>query len=155
MPDSFWDRVVLGERFADCWSWAGSHSGAGYGYMPRPAQGMPAHRAAYEAMMGSIPDGLVIDHLCRNRGCVNPWHLEPVTQLENVRRGNVGDNNRAKTHCPKGHPYDEQNTYRVKTGRLCRICKNERWAIYYDTVGREMRRERNRARQAASHQEQR
>lgn len=82
-----------------------------------------AHRLAYEAVKGPIPAGLQIDHLCRVRNCVNPDHLEAVTQQENVRRGRVGENTRSKTHCPQGHPYDEANTYRNPAGsRNCRTC---------------------------------
>lgn len=68
-----------------------------------------------------------MDHLCRRPSCVNPEHLEPVTRSENLRRGNVGQSglaqlNKAKTHCPKGHPYDEENTYHYKGSRYCRQC---------------------------------
>ncbi len=73
-----------------------------------------AHRVIYEWIKGSIPEGLELDHLCRDRSCVNPWHLEPVTHLENIRRGLGGQNSRAKIHCPQGHPYDEENTWHKK-----------------------------------------
>jgi hypothetical protein len=86
-----------------------------------------AHRVAYEALIGPIPDGLQLDHLCRNRACVNPLHTEPVTQIENIRRGEAGvpsgSQQRAKTHCPQGHPYSQGNTYIRKNGhRMCRTC---------------------------------
>ena len=72
-------------------------------------------------------DGLEIDHLCRRRGCAQPLHLEPVTGLENMRRGIVGRVNRAKTHCPQGHPYDEANTHQSRSGRRnCRACARDR-----------------------------
>lgn len=93
-----------------------------------------AHRFAYEDIVGPILEGLTIDHLCRVRHCVNPAHLEPVTHLENVRRGNGGLNQLAKTHCPKGHPYDEENTYRLPSrpsGRYCRACRRERNRAQY------------------------
>lgn len=103
-----------------CWEWQGSVSSAGYGYLGRTL----AHRRSYELFVGSIPDGLVLDHLCRNAACVNPDHLEPVTQRENVRRGLKGE---MLTICKNGHPYDLENTYRRKNGqRDCRACKRER-----------------------------
>jgi hypothetical protein len=105
-----------------CWFWEGSTHAAGYGcYGARLA-----HRLSYEAFIGPIPDGLTLDHLCRNRRCVNPRHLEPVTIAENVLRGeSLPARNARKTHCPKGHPYDESNTYiSPRTGwRQCRACQ--------------------------------
>lgn len=75
--------------------------------------------AAYELLVGPVPDGMELDHLCRNPPCVNPAHLEPVTHKVNMERGAWA----TKTHCPQGHPYDETNTYRTKAGgRACRAC---------------------------------
>ena len=111
------DRVRWTE--SGCWEWTGAHTKAGYaairdGYL---------HRLSYEHFIGPIPDGLEIDHLCRNRGCCNPLHLEAVTHAENMRRGFWG----AKTHCPKGHPYEGDNLIGGgKAGRLCRECKAQR-----------------------------
>lgn len=90
-----------------------------------------AHREAYKAFKGEIPDGLELDHLCRVRNCVNPDHLEPVTRLENARRGigglMAGLRQRAKTHCPAGHPYAPENTYfRANGNRMCVTC-NAAW----------------------------
>jgi len=82
-----------------------------------------AHRWLYERWVGPIPAGLQLDHLCRNPPCCNPAHLEPVTNAENVRRGIAGNEKLAVTHCPQGHPYDEENTYRNPRGhRFCRTC---------------------------------
>lgn len=82
--------------------------------------GCPAHRLMYEIFRGPVPEGLDMDHLCRNRACCNPWHVEPVTRKENVRRG-IGHG--SETHCPRGHPYDETNTWSGALGsRRCREC---------------------------------
>lgn len=90
-----------------------------------------AHRVAYEEIMGPVPEGLELDHLCRTRSCVNPSHLEPVTHRENMNRGDVAT--RRKTHCPKGHPYDEENTGIYNGYRNCRACARLR---YTPKVGR-------------------
>lgn len=117
--DRFLAKVVKGDG---CWGWSGGHNGKGYGAFHLTDRLVLAHRYAYEHFVGQIPDGLQIDHLCRNRGCVNPDHLEAVTHQENMRRGIKGS---LTTHCPKGHPYDEANTYRGPSGRrTCRACRS-------------------------------
>jgi hypothetical protein len=99
----------------DCWIYQGGLNSNGYG----------RHRKAWEALVGPIPDGMEIDHLCRNRACVNPEHMELVTHRENVLRGDtIAARHAAKTECPAGHPYDEANTIRRYGRRYCRTCKN-------------------------------
>ncbi len=106
-----------------CWEWRACISN-GYPQFMVDKKLVGAHRYSYELFREKIPAGLQIDHLCRNKICVNPEHLEVVTNRENVLRGiGVTANNARKTHCPQGHPYDNKNTYINPDGqRLCRIC---------------------------------
>lgn len=101
----------------ECWT-VPVAAGSRYGYVC----GRTAHRVVYETVVGPVPEGLELDHLCRNRGCVNPAHLEPVTHQENMRRGHWG----MKTHCPQGHPYEGDNLVRDGHSRICRWCRNHR-----------------------------
>lgn len=124
----FWAKVVKGDG---CWAWAAARNQHGYGQFRLDGRMRAAHRVAYELMIGPIPDGLDIDHLCRVRHCVNPAHLEPVTTQENVRRGLLAETNRARgmaiTHCKHGHCLDGDNAYRGPDGfRKCRACHAER-----------------------------
>lgn len=119
-----------------CWLWTAGTDGRGYGAVnpPTKKRGMvKAYRVSYEMVVGPIPPGLAIDHLCRVTLCVNPHHLEPVTAAENNRRGQgFAYWQRQKTHCPKGHPYDEENTYVLPsrpTARYCKACNNERGRV--------------------------
>lgn len=116
-----------------CWQWTGAHSKNGYGIVRlggKYGKNRPAHRAMYEHFFGVVDRLLEMDHLCRNRLCVNPNHLEPVSKQENVRRGESGKWQRDKTHCPHNHEYNEENTVmhtKIHNGkkykyRACREC---------------------------------
>jgi len=130
--EEFWERVIPGP--GGCWGWSGSHLD-GYGQHRRKVDGVrrtvAAHRAAYEMLIGEIPEGLELDHLCRNRGCVNPYHLDPVTHAVNALRSPLmGKANSRKTHCPAGHEFTAENTRftsqsgnRPGLARICRTCE--------------------------------
>ena len=118
-----------------CWIWMGQIGPTGYGRVMVKNPGITekagwvngyAHRVMYEALRGPIPEGLQLDHLCRVRCCVNPAHLEPVTQQENIRRGDLGKIERSRTHCPYGHSYEEHCRRRPNAKRVCRACDRRR-----------------------------
>src|SRR5687768_11611176 len=108
MPARFWSKVLVTD--AGCWEWQAAQANGGYGYFKWGPGMRLAHRAAYETLVGSVENGLHLDHLCRVRRCVNPYHLEPVTPRENTLRG-VGTAaiHAKKTHCPAGHEYSGNN----------------------------------------------
>lgn len=118
----FWSKV---KKTDSCWNWIGYIHSDGYGGFWINGKTKQAHRIAYELIKGKIPNGLQLDHLCRNRKCVNPDHLEPVTARENILRGEgqafVNSN---KTHCKRGHKFTKNNTYQRNGKRHCRTCRN-------------------------------
>lgn len=111
-----------------CWNWVHRLDDEGYAQTQFMGVNMKAHRAVYILFRGAIP-AETLDHLCRNRACVNPEHLDPVSMRENTLRGDTAAaRNAAKTHCPQGHEYSPENTYITLTphgGRRCRICTRE------------------------------
>lgn len=140
------------EMDGTCWIWTGRRNAAGYGQLEAGGRPWKAHRYVYTQVKGPIPDGLTLDHLCRRPACVNPDHLQPVSMAENLRRAEAnriidrveslsvaavalrapaatrgvdGRPNSRKVECPKGHPYDDENTLHVKEGRRCRTCRRE------------------------------
>lgn len=126
--DRLADKFLVGDG---CWPWQGPSNSSGYGSIRLNVgfkQGVTrgAHVVLYELMVGPIPEGLELDHLCRNKRCVRPDHLEPVTRAENNRRNPSSRFNQlaARTHCSQGHEYTEENTFWRKDngGRKCRIC---------------------------------
>jgi len=108
--------LVLEE--SGCWLWSGQTDRAGYARFSVQGRHVYVHRWSYEYHLGPIPEGLVLDHLCRTRNCANPYHLEPVTQAENMARGVVA----TKTHCKAGHPL-VQVEHKEGRRRVCPVCK--------------------------------
>ena len=132
--DRFWSQVLIQSPDpARCWLWTGYKLG-GYGLFQIDGKTRGAHRVAYEEIVGPIPAGLVLDHLCRNRACVNPLHLEPVSHQVNNRRGlnpklasqRMTARHRARKLCKYGHPFTPENTYHGRDGRKCRMCNARR-----------------------------
>ncbi|GAA0970031.1 hypothetical protein GCM10009555_018240 [Acrocarpospora macrocephala] len=116
LAERLWEKVQRGGE-AECWVWSGPKTN-GYGVIGEGGRGAPTlrvHRVAYELLVGPIPEGLHLDHLCRNRPCVNPAHLEAVTQEENNRRAG-----QARTHCPHGHELPASG---ADGRRYCKTCR--------------------------------
>ncbi len=111
-----------------CWNWKGGKNYAGYGHCQYKGKQYLAHRYVYELLEGKIPPNMVLDHLCKNTSCVNPAHLDIVTQRENLLRSNNHVAiNAIKTNCIRGHEFTPENTYIAKTGqRSCKTCTRER-----------------------------
>lgn len=130
LADRFWPKVSkTGAR--GCWIWIASLTAKGYGQInsgPRGGTMLLAHIVAYNLLVGPVPEGLELDHKCRNTACVNPAHLEPVAHAVNVQRGIAGEVNaarqRARTDCVNGHPLSGGNLYARADGtRECKTCR--------------------------------
>lgn len=143
--ERFWEKVDKdgpipehAPNLGPCWQWKAAKAGGGYGNFraglghpnAQRSGNVPAHRYSYELLVGEIPKGLYVDHLCRNRGCVNPKHMEPVTPQINTLRGSSPSAQQAKWEtCIRGHALDEENTYswaKLPRSRLCRRCRAAR-----------------------------
>ncbi len=130
------EKIVINKE-SGCWNWIGAKSVNRkwvYGLFLFEGKLRPSHRVSYTIFKGKIPDGLEMDHLCRNTLCVNPNHVEPVTHKENIRRGYALKE--LVTHCAHGHQYDDENTYWKKRPggtitRECRICRKEQLIVHY------------------------
>ena len=128
LEERFWSKV---EKSDGCWLWTAATDTKGYGNFSVCGHATKAHRVAYELVVGPIPTGLCIDHLCRTPTCVNPAHLEPVTNEENIMRGvGFSARNKVKTHCPSGHPYSGDNLLNRGSRRGCAACRRRDWATY-------------------------
>lgn len=125
-----WSKVVVYPGDNACWGWADVLSTAGYAYLGvggRKGRKLLARRILYQLTIGPIPEGMDLDHLCRNRWCVRPDHQEPVPRRINLLRGQtVTARNARATHCPQGHRYDIFNTVLYYNRRYCRTCSNIR-----------------------------
>lgn len=128
LPERF-ERQYIPEPNSGCWLWIGvSNSQKGklrYGYIGHKNKKLSAHRYSYERFIDIIPEGLVLDHLCKITLCVNPNHLEAVTQKTNILRGETGKYKRPiKSHCLHGHEFTKENSYINKNTKRCRKCAN-------------------------------
>lgn len=138
LPERFWTKVEIADD--GCWRWTGTRTPRGYGQFHWSGRHRPAHRVAYETLVEPIHEGLVCDHLCRERACVNPAHIEPVTNRENIVRGEAGELIRkrfaSRTHCANGHDYSPGNVITRQGRRRCVAC--EKAMIDRRTVKRRM-----------------
>ena len=129
MAENFQNQHKIRKRIkvvSDCWEWQGYINNQGYGVI-NVGKPILAHRMSYTAFVGEIPEGKVLDHICRNRKCVNPAHLRIVTIGENLLCGEtIAAMKKAQTHCIHGHPFDEENTYNYKGRRYCKECLRAR-----------------------------
>lgn len=132
-PAPIMERILAKVELTEsgCWQWTGRLND-GYGQIGYRHRAAATHRVVYEELVGPVPVGLQIDHLCRNRACCRPEHLEPVTQRENLLRGQtIAAQNASRTHCPQDHPYAGENLFINNRGaRVCRACMRAQRAAW-------------------------
>lgn len=118
LPRRFLEAIEV-DIHEGCWNWLAGKDRHGYGYFSLDGRDQKAHRVSYEIMIGKIPDGFHLHHVCKNPACVNPDHLRPLSPKAHSRT-------RAKWHCPKGHPYERENLYfDRRRQKICRTCRSE------------------------------
>lgn len=139
--ERFWAKVAKGR---DCWEWNGTITPSGYGHFYFEGRNHPAHRISYSWENGAIPDGLVVDHICRNKRCVRPTHLRAVTQRQNLLHGpTIIVAELSKTECVHGHPLSGDNLRLDRHGwRICRACERRRWTAKNERIKAENRAKR-------------
>ena len=127
------EAASIPEPNSGCWLWLKGANTAGYGYIKVEGKQRRAHIVCYEENVGPVPAGLVLDHKCRVKSCINPAHLEPVTDRENILRGEgLAAKNAAKLTCLRGHDLIGENMFIDSAGkRQCRICRRESWRRHY------------------------
>lgn len=137
-------KILVDEN--GCWVWQANKDQKGYGLAFDGTTMRRAHIVFYLLIKGEYEPGLELDHTCRNRACVNPDHLDPVTHQENIRRGQTGIVNRSKTHCSKGHEFTPENTYKTALNqRQCKQCKRD-IRTFYGKKNRDLLNAKNRER---------
>lgn len=141
--ERFWDKVRVGGP-NHCWLWSGTPTYQGYGQLKVGRSSVLAHRIAYEIGVGPIPPGQEVSHRCPNYHCMNWRHLKAGSHGEHMQWNNAGENHYAAeiTHCPSGHLYDAQNTYRYGPNgiwRRCRACHREEALAYWHQVASKKR----------------
>lgn len=119
------EASIMPEPNTGCWLWTGGLNAKGYGVFWDGGKNRSAHRLSYELANGPAPDGLALDHKCRQRSCVNPSHLEPVTNLENTRRSPLVCSRRGKATCKHGHSLTGDNLYTKRGVTECVECRRE------------------------------
>jgi hypothetical protein len=135
LPERFWQKVKQLPATSlpeGCWEWTAATNSDGYSSYWHEGTMRSGYKVCFESLVGSVPKGLTLDHLCRNRRCVHPAHLEPVT---NVKRGDlpalVGLRQRSKTTCPHGHPYSGANLYvEIDGSRGCKACRSAQYQAF-------------------------
>lgn len=128
-------KYITGEELDDCWKWIAGKTSDGYGQFRIGRTVFRAHRISYTLIKGDVPNGLTLDHKCRNRSCVNPNHLETVTSSENTLRGEgAGARHKRKTHCIHGHEFSPDNTRIDGRRRICLACRYRSGKTRYERL---------------------